>query len=975
MGNDQYCAICGIMVGEIRFEDEDEGAYDENVRPPVFVGPEDVAWANEIRLMGENPNALSSSNVFIASGEYDDFGSYINVDGRGDPNFWSEDDRPGEFAALDWDADHPLLIPFHEACFNLLCKKLGTDKVDRVALYGVMRSRFNPEDNYSLGLDWGEVGDMQEQYFLLTQESEAYCVLPTTNPHLAEYYIHLPKYETRAATGEAAEEPTSSLLTRGDMLGALSTELLLLVMRRLSMRDVMMLRAASPAALQTNLPPSFWKSQLLSDMPWLYDFPALEAGELAAIEWPRVYRDLWIASRKTHETAILGLANRRRIWQLTDQLTDPYLRATKYEQGEDPAPILEGATCTRSRDLVSSGPNLGPTSMLCLVREYEEMLDPEIVLSTHWNREGIWCGVSTRNSVHTRTDRTDRLIGSQWFSATEDDVCFPKNDWLIGIVVTTRVLSGLRGVTGLKFVFAKQRPIQIRDYQGDQRLFQAPNKRVIVGLQGSCSLSDGRLSKLSLLCQPQPAVPAGVQKITSLAKREYSNKYEQYSWFNGLPPPGLDFGEAQTGYWRSDKTDVCPMEALVFGQSFQELSRITAISGDVHFGGFEVHYEDGSTRSIGPRRLAMKTLSIDGRGGEQIACIHVHTNHITECICFVTNRRRQLCIGQPTGNSTRYWPGNLSHHSLPAGIFASWGQRSTPRARLDFIGPLSCSDLGPADPRAVVGDSDSHGYPWEPCAPPEHLSETGAILGQTDPPDGPWNQFGPLEKPGGETVVGWLDCSRPLAHVRATLCHMTHREVLPLVALRFRYYHADDGGGTPQEEQEEASLGPTLYAAPTDRDGRDGRRHWCWCELGGKGKFEDDEKDIPHHRHESWDLSSSSSADGQVGGQHLRALRLWINKGEEGGVDVGRLAALQLVAEDGRESPVWGCGRPGEHTDTLVIATAAAAATVAPTAGAEGPRSPEPAVEALKFYVGTNDRHTTYGDSVVVAVQGLKRTF
>ncbi|KAI0471968.1 hypothetical protein GGR56DRAFT_682307 [Xylariaceae sp. FL0804] len=88
------------------------------------------------------------------------------------------------------------------------------------------------------------------------------------------------------------------------------------------------------------------------------------------------------------------------------------------------------------------------------------------------------------------------------------------------------------------------------------------------------------------------------------------------------------------------KTDLCPIEALVLGRSEQELSKITAISGNVHMGGFKVHYENGSTRNIGPRQLAIKILRIDRRNSERIAYINVHTSHITDCIRFVTARGR-----------------------------------------------------------------------------------------------------------------------------------------------------------------------------------------------------------------------------------------------------------------------------------------------------------------------------------------------
>lgn len=75
----------------------------------------------------------------------------------------------------------------------------------------------------------------------------------------------------------------------------------------------------------------------MHDMPWLYDIPKLsDAKERSALDWKQIYKDLYMASREGGVGRILGLVNRRRIWELpVSDIVECYL--TKYEEENEEA--------------------------------------------------------------------------------------------------------------------------------------------------------------------------------------------------------------------------------------------------------------------------------------------------------------------------------------------------------------------------------------------------------------------------------------------------------------------------------------------------------------------------------------------------------------------------------------------------------------------------------------------------------------
>ena len=80
-------------------------------------------------------------------------------------------------------------------------------------------------------------------------------------------------------------------------------------------------------------------------MPWLWDLSTSQAntsdGSVGDVDWQKVYVDLRRRSHNGCPDSILGLVNRRRIWNVCRQIAGKYV-AAKYskEEGADKTTAL-----------------------------------------------------------------------------------------------------------------------------------------------------------------------------------------------------------------------------------------------------------------------------------------------------------------------------------------------------------------------------------------------------------------------------------------------------------------------------------------------------------------------------------------------------------------------------------------------------------------------------------------------------------
>lgn len=118
-----------------------------------------------------------------------------------------------------------------------------------------------------------------------------------------------------------------------DVFNSLPPELRHEVFKLLPAGSILALKAASWAMHTTTLPREFWKHRLRSEMPWLWEIHDLDVFESQELEdkASKLLLDIQVKSQYTskNDDYILGLANRRRIWGVCEQIQSLYFRNLK----------------------------------------------------------------------------------------------------------------------------------------------------------------------------------------------------------------------------------------------------------------------------------------------------------------------------------------------------------------------------------------------------------------------------------------------------------------------------------------------------------------------------------------------------------------------------------------------------------------------------------------------------------------------
>ncbi|OJJ03998.1 hypothetical protein ASPVEDRAFT_764138 [Aspergillus versicolor CBS 583.65] len=948
-GYDNCCAICGVKVSQLIYEDDDdidpnanedvqngsESHEDDEGYDKSLIKVEDVLWMNDVRIISENREALSMNKVFVSGpAEYGDWG-FFDVEPGNHPNFPTQDqmeyDEEGQvnFRCYDWSTDHAFAIPFHPQCRGILRKFVSTqlngEFLDDDIMYHTFKDFVNEGDDFSQCLTKIDYGiDTTEQYWEPRRGEEYVVMEPMQIFDLADYYADLPQRDDED-TEMNTHTHVSAVQLSNDPMARLAPELLFEILITLPMESVNCLRAASPAVARLELNNGFWKQKLLHDMPWLFDFPT-DAEEYLDLDWAKCYADLRARSQNGNPAQILALVNRKRIWGVCEQFGPSYARrkAVKDEERRrSQGSLLTQATSTPIRRLTSPQAKIDSLA-LALLRSLSDLDQDPPILSVYWTKKGALSGFGVqRANMDT--------IGSPEKFAVRDEVKIQKNDWIRGFIVTSTEIgdSERRKVVGLKVLFIHGEPIQLGQSNGDHILIHTESDRLLAGLFAEWSPGNP-ISGLSLLHVPvSKGAPHAAELVRAqVGKPESSTAIGSRLWKESLPAPEMSPSEERLGYWSMGfKTDLAPMEALVFGRDEDELAAITEIAVDAQIGAFEVRYTNKPTKTIGPRPLTMKSLPIDGAGGERIVAVGAAVGHITHGIRFITNYNRQLILGSCRPNQPSETVYACTDEKALCGIYCNWSSRSSPQARLQCIAGLfapssSSEEEGPAGQQDTGPDGEEHW--WEPCEPPTGWTAVGPLYGAHETPSSPIRPG--TSFPSTTAVVTWLDCTRPVRKVRLNVAHRTQN--LPFTPTSLILEYADGSTG---------SIGPTRLTAPTDTEGQN-KYPWCWCHYDIKLPESESPlgKTLHYSTAEEWSIE---------GGAVLESCRLWVDND-------GPLRGIQFVSADGRESPRWGVcdGEP------VVIAL--------------GGHSGNNAV-GLKVFLDSNHRPVTYPDTFVVGIQAL----
>ncbi|KAJ5154645.1 uncharacterized protein N7500_010084 [Penicillium coprophilum] len=215
-------------------------------------------------------------------------------------------------------------------------------KVNQKVLIDVMEEA-SDESHIRLDLSYGEPEPPTEQYWfsvkgqevgcldhlllmgekMLIQSKQVLVVNPVEIPQLkAELDDIMESIHKMAAPDQRSRSP--------DIFDRLPVELRNWVFEFLPAGSIVALKAASLAMHSTTLSGECWKRRLRTELPWLWEIHDIDIFQSQEVE-ERASKLLLNIEKKSLYTSesddyIFGLANRRRIWGVCEQLRSRYLQ-------------------------------------------------------------------------------------------------------------------------------------------------------------------------------------------------------------------------------------------------------------------------------------------------------------------------------------------------------------------------------------------------------------------------------------------------------------------------------------------------------------------------------------------------------------------------------------------------------------------------------------------------------------------------
>ncbi|RAH78375.1 F-box domain protein [Aspergillus japonicus CBS 114.51] len=361
MAFDCYCAICGVGFCGMHIEPPSEEALErrrrwiekrrralqagkdltqlprdseEDANPvrsydPRIVGWENISWLYKAHCLGMNQNAAAgSAKAFLSDeGYYADAGELIVKAGsnssRSSQKVYScygqgSDEAPGP------------VLPFHWCCFEILTHALtgstDTKKVNLEVLYNVMSPLCNMKSS-ALDLSYGEdIQRAQGRYWECTPGVEYCATHPTDTPALPAYI------QTNMESNSKLKIASAEIDLRGrrpaSPFGKLPLELVHQICMFLPSEDLKSLAQASLSVHLVTQDNLFWKKFMQWDMPWFWELQASKGQKLNdEVNYKQLY--LWLDKMTTarygmDDANLIGVANRRRIWGVCEELADRY---------------------------------------------------------------------------------------------------------------------------------------------------------------------------------------------------------------------------------------------------------------------------------------------------------------------------------------------------------------------------------------------------------------------------------------------------------------------------------------------------------------------------------------------------------------------------------------------------------------------------------------------------------------------------
>ncbi|KAL3442344.1 hypothetical protein BJX65DRAFT_287014 [Aspergillus insuetus] len=325
-----FCAICGGPFSsqvDMDCEGTDERVYRFDILEDC-----NLDWLDELQALGMNPDATGSDKSFLTGvGRYWDCGGIEVIAGSHMNTPYPKDEVVPMVAYHDFsEIGLPYVFPFHSVCYEALrkCISLGQPggEIRGDALYRVL-DEANGGRYVRLQLDYGDPDPPTEQVWEIMRGQEILVVNPVDIPELQSEIRDI-----KSLLGMKVDCPGDDETKRhagDDIFSRLPIELRHEIFEYLRPESILALKAASRVMHTTPCPDSLWTGKLADTYPWLWEVHELDVFQSQALEGNisqllRACRENGAFSSKSH-SYVLGLANRRRIWGVCEQIRSQYM--------------------------------------------------------------------------------------------------------------------------------------------------------------------------------------------------------------------------------------------------------------------------------------------------------------------------------------------------------------------------------------------------------------------------------------------------------------------------------------------------------------------------------------------------------------------------------------------------------------------------------------------------------------------------
>lgn len=344
-----------------------------------------------------------------------------------------------------WESDDPV-FPFHLCCYEILVKhhtgSFDVGKLDMDLMYSTMRE-FTTDGCSSLKIDYGAADFMHDQFWVDSPGYEYLVSHPRDLAGVEEVVLSMfGSNGFRALVSDT--DPVERV--RSDPFTMLPYDLIYQISTVLGNKDLLSLMKASwPVHAIFRDVGQFWQQRIRTTMPWFFELHQVLEEDQAFLQENDPKRILLWGEKMTLPRRwltgpFIGVANRRRIWSVCEQLGEVYLPRMKLEEPVHSyveKMIMEYSSC--SSFAVTSGPDVTTVDIArnaYWFKSWSDLQSKPKVFTTFWDGASL-AGISLGVGSGSIMGMERRLIGrdASTEGIREDFMRLQQNEWITGVIL------------------------------------------------------------------------------------------------------------------------------------------------------------------------------------------------------------------------------------------------------------------------------------------------------------------------------------------------------------------------------------------------------------------------------------------------------------------------------------------------------------------------------------------------------------